>query len=329
MKNTNALLSIEHLTKHFPIKGGVLHANEDISLSIREGETLGLVGESGSGKSTFGRTLLQLYRPTAGSVLYHTENGETVDLCRVRHAELRRLRRELQMIFQDPYSSLDPRMSVGEIIGEGLYTHGMLRRGTREWREEILSVMERCGLQSHMFGRYPHEFSGGQRQRIGIARALAVRPRFVVCDECVSALDVSIQAQILNLLTDLGEREHLTYLFISHDLSVVRYLSDRIGVMYLGRIVELGESEAIFARPCHPYTVALLSAVPSLTADEKKRERIVLGGSPPSPADPPTGCPFHTRCYMAREVCKHERPPLAEVEEGHWSACHFAQEVGK
>lgn len=330
MKNTNALLSVRNLTKHFPIKGGVLHANEDITLTIREGETLGLVGESGSGKSTFGRTLLQLYRPTSGSVLYHTGHGdETVDLCLLRNAELRRLRRNLQMIFQDPYSSLDPRMTVGEIIGEGLYTHGLFRRGTSEWKGEILGVMERCGLQAHMFGRYPHEFSGGQRQRIGIARALAVRPRFVVCDECVSALDVSIQAQILNLLTDLKESEGLTYLFISHDLSVVRYLSNRIGVMYLGRIMELGESETLFEHPRHPYTVALLSAIPTTDPCGKRSAPILLGGNIPSPADPPVGCPFHTRCYMAKEVCAKVRPPLAEVEDGHWSACHFSGVVEK
>ena len=329
MKNTSELLSVKGLTKHFSIKGGVLHANEDISLTIYEGETLGLVGESGSGKSTFGRTLLQLYRPTAGSAMYRTAGGSTVDLCRLRDAELRPLRRELQMIFQDPYSSLNSRMTVGEIVGEGLYTHGMFRRGTPQWKDETVRVMERCGLQAHMFGRYPHQFSGGQRQRIGIARALAVRPRFVVCDECVSALDVSIRAQILNLLTDLRDSDGLTYLFISHDLSVVRYLSDRIGVMYLGRIVELGESEAIFASPKHPYTAALLSAIPGVDASGRRREPIILQGNIPSPANPPKGCPFHTRCYMAREVCRQKRPPLETVAEGHLSACHFADEVEK
>ena len=495
MQNTNVLLSVKNLKKYFPIKGGGLlgrgaravHANENITLDIYEGETLGLVGESGSGKSTLGRTLLQLYEQTAGDTLYYgrtlaevdpryvgqtlgharevldaarkrrrraeiltarcralgeratprlrqraelakseadtafgravrllggfaalddpregaalllrrheaevraarlrarlsrsTRDGsdetrgeqnkrlqneldilecevEThtkkldelkkryadtpkfaeyeqlldtgIELSRLRGAEMRLLRRDLQIIFQDPYSSLNPRMTVGQIIEEGLLTHHLYRQGSEELKNAVSDVMRRCGLQEHMRHRYPHQFSGGQRQRISIARALAVSPRFVVCDECVSALDVSIQAQILNLLGELKARERLTYLFISHDLSVVRYLSDRIGVMYLGHIVELGGSEDVFASPAHPYTVALLSALPTTAPRDRGREIGGAEGSTPSPIKPPTGCVFHTRCPMAEDICRKKMPPLAQVGEGHFSACHFAERV--
>ncbi len=325
------LLSVRNLTKRFPVGGRsifgkarrVLHANEEISLDIYEGETFGLVGESGCGKSTFGRTLLQLERPTSGEVVYFGEGGE-VDLASRKGKELRALRRELQIIFQDPYSSLNPRMTVGQLIAEGVVTHGVYKRGSKELQAYVLRVMEQCGLQGYMAGRYPHQFSGGQRQRICIARALAVRPKFVVCDECVSALDVSIQSQILNLLQELKERERLTYLFISHDLSVVRYLADRIGVMYLGRIVEMGSAAEVFDTPLHPYTRALISAIPG-----GEGERIVLSGSIPSAISPPSGCPFHPRCFMAREYCQRIPAPLQEVQKGHFSACHFAEELQK
>ncbi len=326
------LLSIRHLYQHFPVGGRslfgrgrrVLRANEDISLDIYEGEIFGLVGESGSGKSTLGRTALQLIRPTRGEVIYQGE-GEAVNLVSCKGEKLRSLRRELQIIFQDPYSSLNPRMTVGQLIEEGVATHGFYKRGSEEMRAYVVEMMKKCGLQGYMAGRYPHQFSGGQRQRICIARALAVKPKFVVCDECVSALDVSIQSQILNLLRTLKEEEGLTYLFISHDLSVVRYLSNRIGVMYLGRIVEQGGAAEVFERPLHPYTKALISAVPGGEGEE----RILLSGNLPSALSPPEGCPFHPRCFMAREYCRRHSVALKEVEEGRFSACHFAKELQK
>ncbi len=329
----NALISIRHLCKHFPVgapslfkrERRVLRANEDIDLDILEGETFGLVGESGSGKSTLGRAVLQLTRPTSGEVIYRGERGE-IDLVKCKGEELRKLRKELQIVFQDPYSSLNPRKTVGQLIEEGVATHGFFKRGSEEMRLYVLETMKKCGLQGYMAARYPHQFSGGQRQRICIARALAVKPKFVVCDECVSALDVSIQSQILNLLRTLKEEEGLTYLFISHDLSVVRYLSDRIGVMYLGKIVELGRAEEVFERSAHPYTKSLVSAIPSLG---KKGERILLSGNIPSALSPPSGCPFRTRCFMAREECKHNSAPLKEVGRGRFSACHFAEELLK
>ncbi len=325
------LLSIRRLNKFYPVGGRslfgrgrkFLRANEDINLDIYEGETFGLVGESGSGKSTLGRAILQLDRPTSGEVVYFGDSP--IDLCKCKKEPLRALRKELQIIFQDPYSSLNPRMTVGQLIEEGVATHGFFKRGSDKMRAYVLEIMQKCGLQGYMAGRYPHQFSGGQRQRVCIARALAVKPRFVVCDECVSALDASIQSQILNLLRELKEKEGLTYLFISHDLSVVRYLSNRIGVMYLGKIVEVGGAVQVFDNPCHPYTKALLSAVPG----EKAGERILLKGSIPSAVSPPSGCPFHTRCFMAREGCQRVPAPLEEVEEGHFSACHFAQELQK
>ena len=324
------LLSVRNLTKYFPMpkpslfakNRPYLRANDGICMEIGEGETYGLVGESGCGKSTFGRAVLQLERPTSGEVVYYGK-GEAIDLTKCKGKELRALRKDLQIIFQDPYSSLDPRMTVGQIIEEGVATHGFYKKGSPQMRAYILEMMKKCGLQGYMAGRYPHQFSGGQRQRICIARALAVRPKFVVCDECVSALDVSIQSQILNLLTELKQKEGLTYLFISHDLSVVRYISDRIGVMYLGKIVEEGRAEEVFNNPLHPYTIALISAVPS--TEEGEREKILLSGNMPSPLSPPSGCPFHTRCFMAKEICQRIPVPLEEVEEGHFCACHFAR----
>lgn len=246
-----------------------------------------------------------------------------IDLARLKYREIRRLRKDLQIVFQDPYSSLDPRMTIGQIIEEGLVTHKYFKHGSPKMKEYILKVMRDCGLQDYMLHRYPHQFSGGQRQRVCIARALAVKPKFVVCDECVSALDVSIQSQIINLLLELKEKEHLTYLFISHDLSVVRYISDRIGVMYLGNLVELASSETIFKDPRHPYTVALLSSIPTTDPDDLNKERIILEGNIPSPIRPPEGCKFHTRCFMACDKCKRVPPPLVEIEQGHFVACHF------
>lgn len=340
MPNTPSLLSVKHLKKYFPLaRGGmfrprsILRAVEDISLDIRRGETFGLVGESGCGKSTFGRTVLQLYKPTAGSVLYYGANHlqtdapnkeQGLDLTQCTAKQMRTLRKDLQIIFQDPYSSLDPRMTVGQIIEEGVATHGFYRRGSAQMRDYVVKIMRDCGLQDYALHRYPHQFSGGQRQRICIARALAVRPKFVLCDECVSALDVSIQSQILNLLTKLKEKEGLTYLFISHDLSVVRHVSDRIGVMYLGRIVELGDAERVFSAPLHPYTIALISAIPDL--NQNRGEQILLPGNMPSASTPIQGCPFAGRCFMAQSLCHTEPPTLEEVESGRFVACHFARE---
>ena len=330
MQNTQNLLSVEGLKKYYPLpkkhffskEKRFLRANDGITLTIRRGETFGLVGESGSGKSTLGRALLQLDPPTDGKVIYYGADGEKTELTSCKDKEMRALRRRLQMIFQDPYSSLNPRMTVGRIIGEGVWTHGIYPRRGKELNDYVLGVMEACGLQPHYINRYPHEFSGGQRQRICIARALALNPEFVVCDECVSALDVSVQAQILNLLARLKEERALTYLFISHDLSVVRHVADRIAVMYLGKIVETGDTEGIFTNPKHPYTIALLSAIPSM---EETGEKILLQGQLPSAVSPPTGCPFHTRCFMAKEICRQQIPPLEEVETGRFAACHFAE----
>ena len=441
MQSTQNLLSIIQLKKYFPMPKGslfqkerpYLRANEEITFDIRKGETFGLVGESGCGKSTFGRTLLQLYRPTSGETFYfgrtiaefkpayvkaylkkanayytaaqnfegdklpislqkaarffggllalpkekfkecnrllkdvyfvknsrssrtwYTETGkdkkiaerlnalktphleekkfrffegqkrEGLDLSLLTPNELRFLRTDLQIIFQDPYSSLNPRMTVGQIVEEGVATHRYYKKGSPEIQNYVRTVIQQCGLQEYMLHRYPHQFSGGQRQRVCIARALAVRPKFIVCDECVSALDVSIQSQILNLLSALKEQEGLTYLFISHDLSVVRYVSDRIGVMYLGQIVELGEAEEVFCNPRHPYTIALISAIPSL---EGKEEKIMLEGNMPSPVSPPSGCKFHTRCFMAQECCQRIPAPVVEVSKGHCVACHFAEKT--
>ena len=330
MPNTKSLLSIKGLKKYFPLSKAslfsrtrpMLHAVEEISLDIRQGETFGLVGESGCGKSTLGRTVLGLQKPTSGKVLYYPDQTP-IDLTALSPSQMRKYRKDLQIVFQDPYSSLNPRMTVGQLIEEGIAAHKFYRRGTPQMQSYITEIMQKCGLQPYMLHRYPHQFSGGQRQRIGIARALALRPKFVVLDECVSALDVSVQSQILNLLSDLKEKEGLTYLFISHDLGVVRYISDRIGVMYLGRIVETGTAKQVFSNPRHPYTVALISAIPSPT----NRRKIFLEGSLPNPTSPPSGCPFHTRCFMAADICRRVFPPQVEIETGHFAACHFAEKT--
>ena len=344
MANSEYLLKVEHLKQYFPIKTGLfgttpLKAVDDVSFAIRPGETLGLVGESGCGKTTVGRTLLQLYNPTAGKITFDGEvlfdSGEQYDengrlkvdasgkpvLGPKVKKNMLPYRKQMQMVFQDPYSSLNPRMTVEDIIGEPLDIH-KLCANKKERRERVMELMETVGLNAEHAMRYPHEFSGGQRQRIGIARALAVNPKFIVCDEPVSALDVSIQAQIINLLKNLQEKRNLTYLFISHDLSVVEHISDTVGVMYLGNLVEYGETDDIFSHPLHPYTKALFSAIP-IPDPTVKRERIVLQGSIPSPANPPAGCKFHTRCPYATERCKTEAPKQREVEPGHYVVCHL------
>ena len=331
-ENKKVLISIRDIKQYFPVKKSsfreeqkYVKANDGISLDIYEGETLGLVGESGCGKSTSGRTILQLYPQTHGDIFFE-KDGEMINLKEQPAEKLRALRREMQLIFQDPYSSLNPKMTAGQIIGEGLTAHGIYKKGDTALRDYVMDVMKKCGLDTYMFGRYPHQFSGGQRQRIGIARSLALKPRFVVCDEAVSALDVSIQSQILNLLSDLKEQEHLTYLFITHDLSVVKYISDRIGVMYLGNLVELASTEELFDRTLHPYTNALLSAIPTTDVNDKKRDRILLEGDIPSPVNPPTGCKFHTRCYRCQEKCKKEVPVMTDMGNNHMVACHYPLE---
>lgn len=317
------ILMVNELKKYFPIKGGMVShvtgyvkAVDGVTFNLKRGATMGLVGESGCGKSTTGRTILRLYgEKTGGQVLF---NGQEVyDLSK---EELRKLRTKMQIIFQDPFSSLSPRLPVGEIIGEAVREHKLVSKG--EFNDYIDQVMDNCGLQPFHKERYPHEFSGGQRQRICIARALALNPEFVVCDEPVSALDVSIQAQIINLLKDLQERYNLTYLFISHDLSVVEHISDHVGVMYLGGLVEYGETEDIFRNPAHPYTKALFSAIP-IPDPKAKMNRIVLQGTIPSPANPPAGCKFHTRCAYCMERCKTETPVQKEIEPGHYVVCHL------
>jgi len=316
---SRVLVEVKHLSKYFYLRRGqVLRAVHDVSFAIREGETFGLVGESGSGKSTVGRTVLRLYDRTAGEVLF---DGR--DVFALRGRDLLRYRREAQMIFQDPYASLNPRMMVMDIVAEGIDIH-RLAKTPAERRERVYSLLEAVGLTREHAFRFPHEFSGGQRQRIGIARALAVEPRFIVADEPISALDVSIQAQIVNLLYRLKEERGLTYLFIAHDLSMVRYLSDRIGVMYLGHLVEVAPSDELYRNPLHPYTRALLSAIPVPDPRvERTRERIVLSGEIPSPLHPPSGCPFRTRCPLVQPRCAEEPPPLREVAPGHFVACHL------
>ena len=317
------LLEVKGLVKYFPIKGGFfgrtvgqVKAVDGVTFSIRRGTTMGLVGESGCGKSTIGRTILRLQDKTAGEVRF---NG--IDIFALSREELRRLRPRLQIIFQDPYSSLSPRLPVGEIIGEAVREHGIVPAD--EFDGYITDVMHKCGLQEYHKDRYPHEFSGGQRQRICIARVLALKPEFILCDEPVSALDVSIQAQIINLLRELQKDMGLTYLFISHDLSVVEHISDTVGVMYLGTMAEFAETEKIFSHPLHPYTEALFSAIP-VPDPHYRMERIVLEGSIPSPANPPGGCKFHTRCRKCTELCRHAVPEWTEVEPGHFCACHLS-----
>jgi len=327
--NGHRLLEVEHLVKHFPVRsGGVIRrtvgevqAVTDVSFSIDESETLGLVGESGCGKSTTGRAVLQLHPATSGSIRF-----EGRELTTLSGQQLRRVRRDLQVVFQDPYASLNPRLPVNDIVGEPFAIHGLLSRG-RERRERVAELLRLVGLHPEHGNRYPHEFSGGQRQRIGVARALALEPKLIVLDEPVSALDVSIQAGVVNLLQELQERLRVAYLFIAHDLSVVRHISDRVAVMYLGKIVETGRRLDIYEHASHPYTQALLSAVPIPDPKlERKRKRIVLTGDVPSPANPPSGCRFRTRCWKAQPICAEEEPALIDRGQGHPSACHFAEE---
>jgi oligopeptide transport system ATP-binding protein len=318
------LVEVKNLKMYFPVTSGLIFqhvvadikAVDDVSFFIRKGETLGLVGESGCGKTTTGRCILQLYKPTAGEIFFEGKN-----LIEMGSGEMRAMRRQMQIIFQDPYGSLNPRMTCGDIVGEPLIVH-KLTHGKGEYRDEVTRLLETVGLNPYMADRYPHEFSGGQRQRIGVARALAVKPSFIVCDEPVSALDVSIQAQVINLLEELQEDLDLTYLFIAHDLSVVRHISDRIAVMYLGHIVEVADRLELYDNPLHPYTKALLSAVPIPDpVIEQTRERIILTGDVPSPMNPPEGCVFHTRCPIAVDECRMGVPELKEVSPDHWGAC--------
>lgn len=322
------LLKVEHLTKEFPAEAGmiagrfskrVVSAVNDVSFEIYPGETFGLVGESGCGKSTTGRTIMRLTNPTAGKVYF-----EGKDVSKMNKHELKDLRCQMQFIFQDPYASLNPRMTIGEIISEPMTIHNV---GTKEERmKTVRELLDVVGLNPEHINRYPHEFSGGQRQRIGIARAFALRPKLIICDEPVSALDVSIQAQVLNLLKELQDRYGTAYLFIAHDLSVVQHISDRVAVMYLGKMVELSDWKTLYTEPNHPYTQSLLSAVPVPDPDvQKTRERIILAGDPPSPIDPPSGCRFHTRCPIAKDICSKEQPEFKQVAPGHFCACHFAE----
>ena len=326
------LLEVRDLKKHFPIEKGFfrtvhghVRAVDGVSFQIREGETFGLVGESGSGKTTLGRCIVRAINPSEGQIIFRLPDGKAVDIASLEKNELRKVRRHFHMIFQDPYSSLDPRMTVLDIIAEPIRNNKLLS-DKRQIQDRVRELMDRVGLDIRHLNRYPHAFSGGQRQRIGIARSLAPSPRLIVCDEAVSALDVSIQAQILNLLEDLQEEFDLTFLFIAHDLSVVEHISDRVGVMYVGQLVELADTEALFADPKHPYTEALLSAVPT-TDPEIKMDRIILPGEVANPADPPTGCYFHPRCRYAQDICREQEPAWTEVGRDHFAACHFADDL--
>ena len=324
MNSDGYLVAVSDLVKYFPVTAGVtrrkvgdIKAVDGVTFGISRGETLGLVGESGCGKTTVGRCVLRLYDVTGGTVYFEGQDITALEGKRLRH-----IRRDMQLIFQDPYASLDPRMSVGDIIGEPLVVHRLVKR--KEYKEKVEGLMGMVELDRRMVDRYPHEFSGGQRQRIGVARALATEPKFIVCDEPVSALDVSIQAQIVKLLTKLKEELGLTYLFVAHDLSVVRYISDRVAVMYLGKIVEITDSDELYNHPLHPYTQALLSAVPIPAPEvDRRRTRIILTGDVPSPLFPPTGCRFHTRCSLVTPTCSESEPQLRDVGNGHWVACHL------
>ena len=320
-KQSDVLVEVQQVVKHFPVKGGILlheadsvKAVNDVSFQIRRGETFGLVGESGCGKSTLGNILLGLERPTGGTVLY---NG--TDLYHCGRSTYKQLRQEIQVVFQDPYESLNPRMTVGELVSEGLNIRGGMSK--EEKKRRVLEILEQVGLNPEHYSRYPHEFSGGQRQRIGIARALIVEPKFIICDEPVSALDVSVQAQIINLLSDLQKKYDMTYLFIAHGLNVVKHVSDRVGVMYLGKMMEIAPKQSLYNDPLSPYTQALLSAIPSVDPNDK-RDRIILEGDVPSPIDPPPGCRFSSRCFAKVEGCDETVPPLREVKPNHWCACH-------
>lgn len=318
-----ALLEIKNLTKFFPVNKGLLGTNrsivkavDDVSFSIKKGETLGLVGESGCGKTTAGRTIIRLYEPTSGEIHFNGQN--------ITKVEMKPYRKRIQMIFQDPYASLNPRMTVGDIVGEPMDIHNLEKGNDR--KEKIYKLLDMVGLSKEHSNRYPHEFSGGQRQRIGIARALAVQPEFIICDEPISALDVSIQAQIVNMLEDLQKNLGLTYLFIAHDLSMVKHISDRVGVMYLGKLIELADSSELYKNPLHPYTQALLSAIPVADpAESRKRKRIILEGDVPSPINPPSGCRFRTRCSYATKKCAEIEPEFKEASPGHFCACHLME----
>lgn len=331
INQNDIILEVKDLKLHFPIYQGLIQrlvghvrAVDGVSFKLRDGEVLGLVGESGCGKTTVGRTILRLYNPTAGDIWYYKLSGERINLAHISQREMKPLRRELRMIFQDPFSSLNPRLTVRDIIGEPLEIHGVARGKKAEQR--VAELMESVGLNPALMRRYPHEFSGGQRQRIGLARTLSLNPRLIVADEPVSALDVSVQAQVLNLLKELQVRLGLTLIFIAHDLSVVEHISDRIAVMYVGKIVEMAETSELLHKPKHPYTEALLSAIPPADPDIQP-SRIHLQGEVPSPANPPSGCIFHPRCRYAQAVCSQDEPALAEIAPGHFVGCHFAKEL--